>query len=55
MDHRINLELVTERERQIHSRERRRWPDDGLPPRHKRVRPNPSLHPASMIAELFWR
>jgi hypothetical protein len=55
MDHRINLEYVTERERQIHDRQRRRWPDDGLPSQRKYVRPNPSLHPASLIAELFWR
>ena len=54
MEHRINSELA-EHERQAHKKTRRRWPDDGLPPRHKTVvRPSPH-HPAALIAELFWR
>lgn len=54
MEQRINVEL-TEHERQAQKQARRRWPDDGLPPRHKTVvRPSPH-HPAALIAELFWR
>ena len=34
---------------------RRRWPDDGLPAKHKRVRPSGPLVSAALIAELFWR
>jgi hypothetical protein len=55
MEHRINIELAEQQEREVHSRTRRRWPDDGLPPRHKHVGPNPSYHPVSLIAELFRR
>ena len=54
MDHRINIELARDNERERRRRPRR-WPDDGLPPRHKTVvRPSPH-HPAALIAELFWR
>ncbi len=54
MEQRINTELE-EHERRAEEKTRRRWPDDGLPPRHKTaVRPSPH-HPAALIAELFWR
>lgn len=54
MEHRIDIEL-TEHERQAREKTRRRWPDDGLPPRHKTViRPSPH-QPAALIAQLFWR
>jgi len=54
MEHRINNELA-EHERQAQEKTRRRWPDDGLPPRRKTVvRPSPH-HPAALIVELFWR
>jgi len=55
MDHRINIQLAQDHEREMHSKTRRQWPDDGLPARHRDVRPNPSLHPASVVAELLWR
>jgi hypothetical protein len=55
MDHRINIELAEQRERQIDRLTRRRWPDDGLPPRHERSRSSSSLHPAAIIAEMIWR
>ncbi len=54
MEHRIDTELA-EHERRAQERTRRRWPDDGLPPRHKTaVRPGPH-HPAALIAQLFSR
>jgi hypothetical protein len=56
MEHRINIELTEDREREMHRRTRTRWPDDGLPPRHRQSRRAAgSLHPAALIADLFWR
>ena len=55
MEHRINIQLAEQNEREVRSRTRRRWPDDGLPARHKQARANGSLHPAAIVAELFWR
>ena len=54
MNYRIDNEPANENEKE-RPRKLRRWPDDGLPPRHKTVvRPSPH-HPAALIAELFWR
>jgi hypothetical protein len=55
MEHRINTELAQDRGREIHHRKRNRWPDDGLPARHRSGRPATPLHPAAVIADLFWR
>ncbi|MDX6586374.1 MAG: hypothetical protein QOI31_847 [Solirubrobacterales bacterium] len=55
MEHRTNIELAQQRSREIQSRTRSRWPDDGLPPRHRSDRPNGSLHPAAVLADLLWR
>ncbi len=55
MNHRINIALAKEHEREMHARTRSRWPDDGLPPRHCNARPSGSLHPAAVLAGLLWR
>jgi hypothetical protein len=54
MEHRINTEITTHQS-QIHHRTRSRWPDDGLPARHRSARPEGSLHPAAVLADLLWR
>ena len=55
MEHRMNIESAKIQNRQIHSRSRSRWPDDGLPARHRADRPQSSLHPAAVLADLFSR
>ena len=54
MEHRLDSEIANYQER-ARRRTRRRWPDDGLPARHKRARPSAPLVSAALIAELFWR
>ncbi len=54
MDPRLNIEMAEHQQQEVHRKTRRRWPD-GLPPRHKRVRPSPTLSSAALITELFWR
>jgi hypothetical protein len=55
MEHRINIELTQQRNREIQGRTRNRWPDDGLPARHRSARPDGPLHPAAVLADLLWR
>lgn len=55
MEHRINIKLAQDRNREIESQTRNRWPDDGLPARHRSARPEGSLAPAAIVAELLWR
>jgi hypothetical protein len=55
MEHRINIELAEQNEAEVRSRTRRRWPDDGLPPRHRSTRTNGSLHPVAILADILGR
>ena len=56
MEQRMHTAHTEDHDRELHSRTRRRWPDDGLPPRHRESRRAASpLHPAALIADLFWR
>ena len=54
MEHRTEIELAQDRNREIHRRKRNRWPDDGLPARHRSARSEAPLHPAAIVADLFW-
>ena len=61
MDSRLNLAVMETHEADLlrhaeASRVAKRWPDDGLPPRTRKAREFPVLHPTAVLASLLtWR